>query len=54
MEYQFKEIEKRWQAFWAKNNTFKTEDDSIKPKYYVLEQISIKFNLLGSNLVYLV
>ena len=35
MEYQFKEIEKRWQAFWAKNNTFKTEDDSIKPKYYV-------------------
>ena len=37
MEYQFKEIEKRWQAFWAKNNTFKTEDDSIKPKYYVLD-----------------
>ena len=26
MEYQFKEIEKRWQAFWAKNNTFKTGD----------------------------
>ena len=37
MEYQFKEIEKRWQAFWAKNNTFKTEDDSIKPKYFVLD-----------------
>lgn len=37
MEYQFKEIEKRWQAFWAKNNTFKTEDDSIKLKYYVLD-----------------
>ena len=37
MEYQFKEIEKRWQAFWAKNNTFKTEDDSRKPKYYVLD-----------------
>jgi len=37
MEYQFKEIEKRWQVFWAKNNTFKTEDDSIKPKYYVLD-----------------
>ncbi len=37
MEYQFKEIEKRWQAFWAKNNTFKTEDDSIKPKYYILD-----------------
>ena len=29
MEYQFKEIEKRWQAFWAKNNTFKTEDDCM-------------------------
>ncbi len=37
MEYQFKEIEKRWQAFWAQNNTFKTEDNSIRPKYYVLD-----------------
>lgn len=37
MEYNFTEIEKRWQDFWAKNKTFKAEDTSSKPKYYVLD-----------------
>ena len=37
MEYNFKEIEKKWQAFWAANNTYKAEIDSTKPKYYVLD-----------------
>lgn len=37
MEYNFKEIEKKWQAFWAANNTYKAEIDSSKPKYYVLD-----------------
>jgi len=37
MDYQFKEIEKYWQDFWATNKTFKTEDDFSKPKYYVLD-----------------
>lgn len=37
MEYNFTEIEKRWQNFWATNKTFKAEDSSIKPKYYVLD-----------------
>ena len=37
MEYNFKEIEKKWQAFWAANNTYKAEIDSAKPKYYVLD-----------------
>jgi len=37
MDYQFKDIEKKWQQFWADNETFKPEDDSTKPKYYVLD-----------------
>ncbi|MBO4571585.1 MAG: leucine--tRNA ligase [Bacteroidales bacterium] len=37
MEYNFKEIEKKWQAWWAENHTFKTETDPSKPKYYVLD-----------------
>jgi leucyl-tRNA synthetase len=37
MDYQFKEIEQKWQQFWAKNQTFKAEDKSAKPKYYVLD-----------------
>jgi leucyl-tRNA synthetase len=37
MEYHFKDIEKKWQAFWAENKTFKAEDSSAKPKYYVLD-----------------
>ena len=37
MDYNFKEIESMWQAFWAANHTFKAEIDSSKPKYYVLD-----------------
>jgi leucyl-tRNA synthetase/very-short-patch-repair endonuclease len=37
MDYQFKEIEKKWQAFWAANQTFKADNHSSKPKYYVLD-----------------
>jgi leucyl-tRNA synthetase len=37
MEYHFREIEKKWQEFWAKNKTFKAGDSSSKPKYYVLD-----------------
>jgi leucyl-tRNA synthetase len=37
MDYQFKDIEQKWQQFWAKNGTFKAEDKSAKPKYYVLD-----------------
>ena len=37
MDYNFKEIESKWQAFWAANHTFKAEIDSSKPKYYVLD-----------------
>ena len=37
MEYDFKKIEQKWQAFWAANQTFKAEIDPSKPKYYVLD-----------------
>ena len=37
MDYNFKEIESKWQAFWAANQTFKAEIDNSKPKYYVLD-----------------
>lgn len=37
MEYNFRTIEDKWQHFWAKNATFKVEEHSSKPKYYVLD-----------------
>jgi leucyl-tRNA synthetase len=37
MDYQFRDIEKRWQKFWAMNNTFRVDNNSEKPKYYVLD-----------------
>ena len=37
MQYNHQEIEKKWQKYWAKNQTFKASNDSEKPKYYVLD-----------------
>ena len=37
MDYNFKEIESKWQSFWAANHTFKADIDNSKPKYYVLD-----------------
>lgn len=37
MNYHFNEIEKKWQDYWAKNQTFKASNHSDKPKYYVLD-----------------
>jgi len=37
MDYQFKEIEQKWQKHWAAQHTFKAEKDTTKPKYYVLD-----------------
>lgn len=37
MEYNFTEIEKKWQARWAKEKPFKADNNSSKPKYYVLD-----------------
>jgi leucyl-tRNA synthetase len=37
MEYNFTDIEKKWRQFWAENSTFKAQDLSEKPKFYVLD-----------------
>ncbi|MFT6165670.1 MAG: leucyl-tRNA synthetase [Vicingaceae bacterium] len=37
MDYNFSEIEKRWQAYWKENQTFAAAESSEKPKYYVLD-----------------
>jgi leucyl-tRNA synthetase len=37
MGYPFHEIEHKWQAFWAKKQTFKAQELNDKPKYYVLD-----------------
>ena len=35
--YNHKEIEKKWQAYWADNHTFKTGTDADKPNFYALD-----------------
>ncbi|MCQ2177532.1 MAG: leucine--tRNA ligase [Bacteroidales bacterium] len=37
MDYDFKSIESKWQAYWAANKTFSAEKNSTKPKFYVLD-----------------
>jgi leucyl-tRNA synthetase len=37
MDYNFGEIEKRWQQYWADRQTYRVTEDATKPKYYVLD-----------------
>ena len=37
MTYNFNDIEAKWQQYWAENQTFKAQNQSEKPKYYVLD-----------------
>ena len=37
MKYQFLDIEKKWQTYWEKNETFRTDDVSTRPKVYILD-----------------
>ena len=37
MEYNFKQIEQKWQRYWRENKTYKVTEDSTKEKYYVLD-----------------
>lgn len=37
MEYNFNDIERKWQKYWKENQTYRTENGSDKPKYYVLD-----------------
>ncbi|HBG56802.1 leucine--tRNA ligase [Proteiniphilum sp. UBA1028] len=37
MDYNFREIEKRWQQYWVDHQTYKVAEESTKPKFYVLD-----------------
>jgi leucyl-tRNA synthetase len=37
MIYNFNEIEAKWQKYWAESQTFQADNNSTKPKYYVLD-----------------
>ena len=37
MEYNPREIEKRWKAYWDKNEVYKVSNESNRPKFYVLD-----------------
>ncbi len=37
MEYQFREIEQKWQEYWRTHHSYRVSNDSTKPAYYVLD-----------------
>jgi leucyl-tRNA synthetase len=37
MDYNFREIEKKWQAYWVENKVYKVTEDASRPKFYVLD-----------------
>ena len=37
MDYNYKEIEKKWQQYWREHHTYKCDIDNNRPKYYVLD-----------------
>lgn len=37
MSFNHQQIEKKWQQYWADNKTFKTENETAKPKFYALD-----------------
>ena len=37
MDYNYKEIEKKWQQYWREHHTYKCEIDHSRPKFYVLD-----------------
>jgi leucyl-tRNA synthetase len=37
MDYNFKEIEQKWQNYWKENHTYRVKVDHSRPKYYVLD-----------------
>ncbi len=37
MEYNFREIEQKWQKFWVDQKTYQVKEDEAKPKFYVLD-----------------
>lgn len=41
MDYNYSEVEKKWQNFWKENDIYKVKIDPAKPKYYVLDMFQI-------------
>ena len=39
--YNAAEVEPRWQAVWEKDDIFRADDKSDKPKFYALEMLSL-------------
>lgn len=37
MEYNFSDIEKKWQLYWMKNGSYKVSNDSARPKFFVMD-----------------
>ena len=37
MEYDFREIESKWQSYWAANKTYQVKEDPSRPKFFVLD-----------------
>ncbi|MBP8790711.1 MAG: class I tRNA ligase family protein, partial [Breznakibacter sp.] len=37
MEYNFKDIESRWQKYWIDHKTYQVSIDASRPKFYVLD-----------------
>ncbi len=37
MDYNFNEVEKKWQEYWRENNVYKVDIDKNKPKFYILD-----------------
>src|SRR5271163_1637428 len=37
MDYNFRDIENKWQQYWEDNHVLRVENDPSKPKYYVLD-----------------
>ena len=35
--YDFSEVERKWQQYWLENKTFHADDESSKPKFYILD-----------------
>ena len=43
MNFNHQQIEKKWQAYWEENKTFKTGEDEKKPKFYALDMFPYPF-----------
>ena len=39
MEYNFRDIEKKWQSQWVKDNTYRVTEQADKKKFYVLNMV---------------